>query len=42
MRSAPRVDGVASAVGLATAMVRMGLKTSKRSEYASPPRLIAV
>ncbi|WP_448231680.1 aspartate/glutamate racemase family protein [Microbacterium lacticum] len=38
----PVVDGVASAVGLATAMVRMGLKTSKRSEYASPPRLVAV
>ena len=38
----PVVDGVASAVGLATAMVRMGRKTSKRSEYASPPRLVAV
>ena len=38
----PVVDGVASGVGLATAMVRMGLKTSKRSEYVSPPRLVAV
>ncbi len=38
----PVVDGVASAVGLATAQVRMGLKTSKRSEYVSPPRLVAV
>jgi len=38
----PVVDGVAAGVGMATAMVRMGLKTSKRSEYASPPRPVAV
>lgn len=30
----PVVDGVAAAMGLVTAMVRMGLGTSKRSEYA--------
>lgn len=34
----PVVDGVAAGVGLAAAMVRMGLATSKRGEYASPPR----
>lgn len=33
----PVVDGVAAGVGLASAMVRMGLGTSKRDEYA-PPR----
>lgn len=34
----PVVDGVAAAVGLATAMVRMGVGTSKRDEYAPAPR----
>ena len=38
----PVVDGVAAGVGMATAMVRMGLSTSKRSEYAAPPRPVAV
>lgn len=33
----PVVDGVAAAVGLASGMVRMGLGTSKRDEYAAPP-----
>ncbi|SDO37590.1 allantoin racemase [Microbacterium sp. ru370.1] len=33
----PVVDGVAAAVGLASGMVRMGLGTSKRDEYALPP-----
>lgn len=33
----PVVDGVAAGVGLAAAMVRMGVGTSKRDEYASPP-----
>ncbi|MFJ4037064.1 aspartate/glutamate racemase family protein [Microbacterium sp. NPDC090007] len=33
----PVVDGVAAAVGVASGMVRMGLGTSKRDEYASPP-----
>ncbi len=33
----PVVDGVAAAVGMASGMVRMGLGTSKRDEYASPP-----
>lgn len=33
----PVVDGVAAAVGLASGMVRMGLGTSKRDEYATPP-----
>lgn len=36
----PVVDGVAAGVGMATAMVRMGLHTSRRSEYA--PRAHAV
>lgn len=34
----PVVDGVAAAVGLSSAMVRMGVGTSKRDEYAAPPR----
>ncbi|MFT4228830.1 MAG: aspartate/glutamate racemase family protein [Microbacterium sp.] len=34
----PVVDGVAAAVGLVTAMSRMGVGTSKREEYAPPPR----
>ena len=34
----PVVDGVAAAVGLATAMVRMGVGTSKRDEYAPASR----
>lgn len=33
----PVVDGVAAGVGLASAMVRMGVRTSKRDEYATPP-----
>lgn len=33
----PVVDGVAAAVGLAAGMVRMGLRTSQRGEYAAPP-----
>jgi allantoin racemase len=33
----PVVDGVAAAVGMASGMVRMGLGTSKRDEYAAPP-----
>ncbi len=32
----PVVDGVAAAVGMASGMVRMGLGTSKRDEYAAP------
>ncbi|MET2011326.1 aspartate/glutamate racemase family protein [Microbacterium chocolatum] len=32
----PVVDGVAAAVGLAAGMVRMGVGTSKRDEYAFP------
>lgn len=34
----PVVDGVAAAVGLVAAMSRMGVGTSKRDEYATPPR----
>ena len=34
----PVIDGVAAAVGLASGMVRMGVGTSKRDEYAPPPR----
>lgn len=34
----PVIDGVAAAVGMASAMVRMGAGTSKRDEYATPPR----
>lgn len=34
----PVVDGVGAAVGLAATMVRMRVGTSKRDEYASPPR----
>lgn len=34
----PVVDGVAAAVGMASGMVRMGLRTSKRDEHARPPR----
>ncbi|WP_154096902.1 aspartate/glutamate racemase family protein [Microbacterium testaceum] len=37
----PVVDGVAAAVGMAAGMVRMGLGTSKRDEYARPPREFA-
>ena len=33
----PVVDGVAAAVGIAAAMGRMGVGTSKRDEYAFPP-----
>ncbi|GLJ61720.1 Asp/Glu racemase [Microbacterium barkeri] len=33
----PVVDGVAAAVGLVSAMARMGVGTSKRDEYATPP-----
>ena len=32
----PVVDGVAAAVGLAAGMVRMGIRTSQRGEYAAP------
>ena len=35
----PVVDGVAAAVGLVAAMARMRVGTSKRDEYAPPPRL---
>ncbi|MEV0951786.1 aspartate/glutamate racemase family protein [Promicromonospora sp. NPDC050249] len=35
----PVIDGVAAAVGLLSGMVRMGVGTSKRDEYAPPPRL---
>ncbi len=35
----PVVDGVAAAVGLVAAMARMRVGTSKRDEYAAPPRL---
>lgn len=35
----PVIDGVAAAVGLVSGMVRMGVGTSKRDEYAPPPRL---
>lgn len=35
----PVIDGVAAAVGLVSGMVRMGVGTSKRDEYAVPPRL---
>nr|WP_281369397.1 aspartate/glutamate racemase family protein [Microbacterium proteolyticum] len=38
----PVVDGVAAAVGMASGMVRMGLGTSKRDEYARPPRVWGV
>ncbi|SIT85082.1 aspartate/glutamate racemase family protein [Microbacterium sp. RU33B] len=38
----PVIDGVGAAVGLATAMVRMGVGTSKRDEYALPPRRAAL
>ena len=34
----PVVDGVAAAVGIAAGMTRMGVGTSKRGEYARPPR----
>lgn len=34
----PVIDGVAAAVGLVSGMVRMGVGTSKRDEYAAPPR----
>ncbi|WOF22762.1 aspartate/glutamate racemase family protein [Microbacterium betulae] len=35
----PVVDGVAASVGLVSAMARMGAGTSKRDEYATPPRV---
>lgn len=35
----PVIDGVAAAVGLVSGMVRMNVGTSKRDEYAPPPRL---
>jgi allantoin racemase len=34
----PVIDGVAAAVGLVSGMVRMNVGTSKRDEYAAPPR----
>lgn len=34
---APVIDGVAAAVGLAAGMVRMGVRTGIRGEYAPPP-----
>jgi allantoin racemase len=34
----PVIDGVAAAVGLVSGMVRMNVGTSKRDEYAPPPR----
>ncbi|GHH68635.1 aspartate/glutamate racemase family protein [Promicromonospora soli] len=37
----PVIDGVAAAVGLVSGMVRMSVGTSKRDEYAPPPRLPA-
>ncbi|MFT4212639.1 MAG: aspartate/glutamate racemase family protein [Microbacterium sp.] len=37
----PVVDGVAAAVGLVSAMSRMGIGTSKHGEYAPPPRRLA-
>lgn len=33
----PIIDGVAASIGLVGAMVRMGVGTSKRDEYATPP-----
>jgi allantoin racemase len=33
----PVIDGVAAAVGLAESLVRLGLRTSTRDEYAPPP-----
>lgn len=33
----PVIDGVAASVGLVEAMVRAGVRTSKRDEYAAPP-----
>ena len=33
----PVVDGVAAAVKLAESLVALGLRTSKRDEYATPP-----
>ncbi|MFT3877074.1 MAG: aspartate/glutamate racemase family protein [Propioniciclava sp.] len=38
----PVVDGVAAAVGLAAAMSRMNVGTSKRDEYALPPSRAAL
>jgi allantoin racemase len=38
----PVVDGVGAAVGIAAGMVRMGVGTSKRDEYATPPRRAAL
>jgi len=34
----PVIDGVAASVGLVATMARMGVGTSKRDEYARPPR----
>ncbi|WP_210479940.1 aspartate/glutamate racemase family protein [Naasia sp. SYSU D00948] len=34
----PVVDGVVAAVGFVTALARAGVTTSRRSEYARPPR----
>jgi allantoin racemase len=31
------IDGVAAGVGLVEALVRMGVRTSPRGEYATPP-----
>jgi allantoin racemase len=33
----PVIDGVAAAVKLAESLVALGLRTSKRDEYATPP-----
>ncbi len=33
----PVIDGVAAGVGLVEALVRMGVRTSPRGEYATPP-----
>ncbi len=38
----PVIDGVAAAVGVAAAMARAGIGTSKRDEYAPPPRRTAL
>ena len=37
----PVVDGVSAATGLVAAMSRIGVGTSKRDEYAAPPRRFA-
>ena len=33
----PVIDGVAAGVGMLAALVRMGISTSRRDEYAAPP-----